>query len=223
MDKPVPGTSQQRLTVIGELHTANDATETYTYGKSSFAESDISMATSVGGANWSLSGSVHMSDRSESGTDVWKTAHENVGTRIGSYFQYAEFKRFRSCPTPRGTVKVFLRNVVKPTGWNGGMDVGPNYENHYLDGHCPSMSSGHRTQQFGTDTGTHTDSEKQVTFSNAATVSIFGVGVSLEAQSGWSKNVQSVWTFGHAAPHHYLCGNTGPSKTSPRIFAGLRQ
>ena len=100
VDKPVPGTSQQRLTVIGELHTANDATETYTYGKSSFAESDISMATSVGGANWSLSGSVHMSDRSESGTDVWKTAHENVGTRIGSYFQYAEFQEIPELPHP---------------------------------------------------------------------------------------------------------------------------
>ena len=96
----IPGTSQQRLPVIGELHTANDATETYTYGKSSFAESDISIATSVGGADWSLSGSVHMSDRSESGTKVWKTAHEKVGTRIGRYFQYAEFKRSRSCPTP---------------------------------------------------------------------------------------------------------------------------
>ena len=85
------------------------------------------------------------------------------------------------------------------------------------------MSSGNRTQRFGTDIGTHTVSEKQVTFSNAATVSIFGVGVSLNAQSGWSKNVQSVWTFGHAVPHHYLCGNTGPYKTSPRIFAGLQQ
>ncbi len=222
VDKRVPGTSQQRLTVIGELHTANDATETYTYGKSSFAESDISIATSLGGANWSLSGSVHMSDKNMGGTDVRKTAHENVGTRIGSYFQYAEFKRFQSCPTPRGTVTTFLRNEVKPTNWNGGVEIGRNYDNHYLDGHCPPLPN-RRTQSFTTDTEAHTLSEKQVTFSNAASVSIFGVGVSLEAQSGWSKNVESEWSFGHAAPHHYLCGNTGPYRSSPRIFAGLQQ
>ena len=142
------------LTVVGELHTANDATEVKLWKIVVRGERHLHRNIRRR-ANWSLSGSVHMSDRRDVGNRGVEDRSREVGTRIGSYFQYAEFKRFRSCPTPRGTVKVFLRNEVQPTNWNGEVDVGRNYENHYLDGHCPPMSSA--TEPKGcTDTGAHT-------------------------------------------------------------------
>ncbi len=221
----VPGTSQVRQTIVGEIHVANDATETYSYGKSDFADSDISVGVSKTRdfGSWTLDGDVHMgkSTSSASSSVATQTRGPNWGGKLRSQFRYAEFHNWKSC----GGTTTDQGFSVQAIAWIGGLNnyfgAYPDDHNHNLDGHCPPLGDG-RTNDFGQGTY-HTNTFEQTSFSHAVGLSVQGVGVTLNSQSGWNSDVSSTWSFGSKLHDHYICGNTrnGPWK-SPRIFAGLQ-
>jgi hypothetical protein len=215
----VTGTRQQRPTVIGELHTANDAHETYVYGRNSFSESNMTVGLSANGTDWSAGASVTISIRKSSGSEVTKTVGPNVGTKLGTEFGYEEVHNFEKCTGP----KHYMGYETMVTGFNGGTPIQPGYGNHDLDGHCPPVSApSQRTQPYSSNSAAHTFNERQVTFTPGVTLGFKSASVSLNVQSGWSSNVESSWKFG-SANNHYICGSDGPVFKAPRVFAGLQQ
>ena len=64
------------------------------------------------------------------------------------------------------------------------------------------------------------DSNRYGTFVGAASVTIGGATVSVNARSGLSRYVRVRWDFGDKTSKHVLCGTDALLPKSSRIFAG---
>lgn len=214
---PDPGCVQQttvlntavgQYTTSGEVHTANDAKETFTYGKS--ADSSIDVGFSATDSGFGINGSVHIGNSSKS--EDQDSVGQDVGNRVDEEFTYQHQKVFNSCAG--------VKYLHIATAWDTGFRNGAG--NHTLDGHCPAVGTtgpnGEITSHYPANAAHVTSNENMVKFSAAVTV----FGQSLGSQSGWGTFVISSWKFGPNA-NHYLCGSNGTVAAASRIFAGLQQ
>ena len=198
--------TRDNYTTVGEVHTAGDSSEVFTYGKSADTDTDVAIGLAAGTGPWSITGSVHLGDSSQSGSDVTWRVGALVGHRTDSQFHYVRQKVHyvvSECPADYQTIKA--------TGWDGGALGGD--DNSNLDHNCNNV--GHETD-FGPGTGFHRYQNNMVKFS----ASVVAFGIELGTQSGWSQYVDSKWTFNGGFSDHYLCGSDGAITVSHRIYAG---
>jgi hypothetical protein len=189
-------------TTVGEVHTANDARETFTYGQT--ADSNIDVGYSTDNSVFSINGSVHIGNSHTSSDTI--SVGASTGRRVDEEFTY-QHQKISNCAA------TWYQKVA--TSWQSGIRLGT--DNSNLDYNCPVVGNGPYTSDYGANSGHHTSSETMVHFSGAASV----FGMSLGAQSGWGTYVDSGWAFGSVA-NHYLCGSTSGVADAPRIYAGLR-
>jgi hypothetical protein len=199
--------TRDNYTTVGEVHTAGDADETFTYGQSADTDTDIAIGLAGGTGPWSISGSVHLGDSTSSGSDVNWHVNSNVGRRVETQFHYIKQKVHYvpdACPADY--------QQIKSTGWNGGAQNGD--DNSNLDHNCNAI--GHKTD-YVKGSGFHRYQNDMVKWS----VGVVAFGIELGSRSGWSTLVDSRWSFGNVGADHYLCGSDAGVTTSHRIYAGV--
>lgn len=199
--------TRDNYTTVGEMHTAGDASETFTYGQQADTDTDIAIGLQGGTGAWSISGSIHLGDSNTSGSSVDWTAQDNFGKRVETQFHYIKQKVHYvpdACPADY--------QQIKATGWNGGAQNGD--DNSNLDHNCNNV--GHVTD-YVKGSGFHRYQNNMVKWS----VGVVAFGIELGSQSGWSTYVDSRWHFGMVGANHYLCGSDAGVTTSHRIYAGV--
>jgi hypothetical protein len=203
-----------KYVVIGEAHVWKDQSMTWTYGER--ADSDIGVGYSTDGLHWSVSGTVHVSNRR--GAEISDTISNlrngqgNFGRKYRSEFHFVKYRQRRTCLGRSTTVY-----RIKATQWNGGFDYYDDVKD--LNGHCGDIykeNAIYFTPAAGNGTFART-SENLRTYTGAVTV----FGVMLSGQTGASKSASQSWRFGGQFPRYYLCGDTGKPTESERIFAGF--
>lgn len=193
---------EQAPTVIGETHVVADMTEDFTYGTA--ADSNIEVATSYDGVNWSINGSFHVGN--ETGASIkWYVTPED-GHEWQSNFIYRKYKHWDVCGDVWWS--------VEPRLWTGG-GAWPGADRSNLNHRCLSWYAS-TTQNYGPGQEFTRSSKKFTKFGFAVTV----FGVTLGARSGASRYVVAHWTFGTAQQDHLLCGSNAQPSTAKRIFAG---
>lgn len=192
-------------TVIGELHTWNDHTASFTYGQT--ADSDIAVAVSYdGGATYRLSGAVHIGNSRSNA--VTRNAPSLFGKLLRSSFEYRKkhyWPASSKCYMPSYQIRAYA--------WVAGLTDGANVR--HFDGRCATLH-GQWDTLFGPDTSWTREDNNFVTFDGAVSV----MGVSLTAQSGASSYVRVTHTFGSARSTHRVCGNDNYITKASRVFAG---
>jgi hypothetical protein len=198
-------------TIIGELHTANDTSAYFRYGKTADTSPDVGIE--IGGSGtWSVSGSYH------------------TGNSTGSYAQYNEGDQF-GYKLPSGFLYDDYHYVWNLSGcgnnyfqaqqdeWtlspHGTIDPPPSADyNHNLDNNCKNSSY---PSSFGINSSWSRSSNDFNDFSGAFSVFGFSGG----AQSGASTYVVIHYSFGSGTNTHYLCGNDNYIAYAHRVFAGF--
>lgn len=197
--------SQSSPTVIGELNNAyRDTTARFSYGRQ--ADSDIGVGVSVAGGPFSVEGSVHIAN--DNSVSVAQNAPGRFARKILSDFRYGKYrKHFRTPRCPDQT-------MVKAEEWLSGIS---NRKQRRTINVCRRGSS---SPSFAGRSEFHRNTKRAVTWAGGA--SVFGAG--LTVRSGFSRNVQTSFTFGGSTRRgHVLCGSGGrPPTTAKRIFSGLK-
>jgi len=211
-----PIASARAWTTIGELHTPADTKlASFTYGRK--ADSYISKAISLDGTIWKLAGgSIKLSDEPGSGSSAEVGISHGLdrwAKEIQSEFLYTKFRAELVC----GGLKVSEHFEIKATDWVGNARTGADLT--YLDNRCSQDHYQHLAEN-GRNTFFNRESSRYGTFVGAATVSVAGATVSLNARSGMSRYVRAKWEFGAKSARHVLCGTDALPPTSSRIFAG---
>jgi hypothetical protein len=114
-------------------------------------------------------------------------------------------------------VKVGEDFEIRPTAWVGSFRTGADlagFDNQCLGQYKPFHAVYPKNGTFSRETN------RYGTFTGAASVSVGGTTVSVNARSGLSRWVKVNWKFGTAGSKHYLCGNDGFPPVASRIFAG---
>jgi hypothetical protein len=194
--------------VIGEFHTPKDVVRSdtgFVYGKSADTDSDVGVE--VGGANWSVSGSVHIGNAG--GSTVGYYPGGDVGYKVVSGFFYKEYHYVYplGCSSNYYQTKQYSWSAT-PTPAGAGENV------HSLDGSCLTRPIG---QVADLPKGGTFDrsSNNFIKFGGAFTVFGFTGGT----QSGASSLVQVHYKAGQYNTNHYICGNGNSPLYSTRIFA----
>ncbi|HZT94817.1 MAG TPA: hypothetical protein VE985_10115 [Gaiellaceae bacterium] len=192
-------------TVVGELHTANDTTATFTYGHTADTSADVGIELAGSGV-YNVSGSVHIgNDRGTGAQEVWSEGTQ-FGYKLESGFLYKHYYVITNCGSNYYKV-VNSEWTASPDGKKLGDYI------HNLDNNCKNSSFPSNQQgkgQFVRNSNAFTH------FSVAFSVFGFGGG----ARSGSSQYVISHWWFG-TDQNHYLCGNDNYIPYAHRIFAGF--
>jgi hypothetical protein len=210
-----PLASTRAWTTIGELHTPADTeVASFTYGRK--ADSYISKAISLDGDVWRLiGGSVRVGDEasSESSTEVG-ISHglDRWAKEVRSEFVYTKYRAELVC----GGLVVSEHFEIKATDWVGNIRTGADLR--YLDDRCYQDHFPYLAE-FGANGRFDRNSNRYGTFVGAATVTLGGATVSLNARSGMSRYVRISLKFGLRA-RHVLCGSNALLPTASRIFAG---
>ena len=211
-----PLASTRAWTTIGELHTPADTeVASFTYGRK--ADSYISKAISLDGTVWKLvGGSVRVGDEagSESAAEVG-ISHglDRWAKEIRSEFVYTKYRSELVC----GGLKVSEQYEIKATDWIG--NIRTDADLTYLDDRCYQDHFAYMAVS-GRNALVTRDSNRYGKFVGAATVTVGGATVSLDARSGMSRYVRVRWDFGGKTAKHVLCGTDAPLPRSSRIFAG---
>jgi hypothetical protein len=201
-------------TIIGELHVARDATGTFSYGEGSRADSNISVASDLGGG-WrvsvGLSKHVTQSDSSvvaeSNPTADW--AHDLL-----SDFIYAKYKHERISDWDGRVCSTWYS--IEPKEWWGGIRPG-NDESRYL--HQCLTTYRAFANDFGPDSRFTRTSYKLRTWGAGVIVGLGTAGLGLHVRSGASERVRYHYAFGRNTDH-YLCGNDNKPGKSTRVLAG---
>ena len=212
----LPIGSTRAWTTIGELHTPADTRlASFTYGRK--ADSYISKAVSFDGTAWKLvGGSIKIGDEASAGSSA------EVGISLGldrwakeiqSEFIYTKFQVTLVC----GGLIADERFEIKATDWVGSLKEGR--DARYLDDRCYQDHLQYMAE-FPKNGWIARDSNRYGTFVGAASVTIGGATVSLNARSGLSRYVRVRWDFGDKTSKHVLCGTDALLPKSSRIFAG---
>jgi hypothetical protein len=190
-------------TVVGEFHSDSDTSpESYFhYGQS--ADTDVSVGVKYSGKNWTLSGEHHVGNQRKK--TVGKDGiGSNFHAQMVSDFAYGRYEAKSSCG-------LGSHEEIRPIEWLSGSD-----ERFYPAPGC-NLDDSERTRKYGPGHFFTRKEQRAERWSGAAEV----FGVSLSAQSGYSKWVESHWRFGTNEQTHYLCGSNGDPDRASRIFAGL--
>lgn len=198
-------------TIIGELHTANDTSAWFRYGKT--ADTDADVGIEIGGSGtWSVSGSYH------TGTSTGTYAQYNEGNQFGyklrSGFLYDDYHYVWNDPVC-GSNYFEAEQAEWTLSPDGTIDppLSSDY-NHNLDNNCINSSY---PSSFGINGTFARSSNNFMHFGGAFDVFGFSGG----AQSGASTYVQIHYSFGSQTSTHYLCGNDNYISSAHRVFAGF--
>ena len=197
--------------VIGEFHTPRDVVRAdtgFVYGKTADTEADVGV--SAGGANWSVSGSIHIGNSGGGAVEYYPGG--DTGFKVVSGFFYKEYHHVypsnnSTCPSDYYETKQFSWSAT-PTPAGAGENV------HDLDGSCTTRPIG---QVADLPKGGTFDRSRNtfIKFGGAFTVFGFTGGT----QSGASSFVQVHHKAGTTNTNHYICGNGNSPLYSTRIFA----
>ncbi len=187
-------------TRIAELHTSN-MTASLAYGPA--ADSTIDSAvTWDGGAHWSRSGTAHVGNTR---TAVTRNATAAYHRKIRASFSYRKTRIVNTCYGER--------QVIKVDRWTGSVSEGTAATDP--SGACANGPYSGNKETF---TGSFTrNSVAAAKYTQAASLSAFGVPLYLGAASGYSGNMKVTWS---GASSFVLCGDTDIPSVSRRIYAG---
>jgi hypothetical protein len=195
--------------IVGELNNAyNDGTSaSFTYSREQTADTSFGVAmSSDGGDTWSIGGTTHVGDK---GSLSFPTVTSRYARKLKTKFEFTkEQVRATSC-APWSV-------YVRATSWLLGTDSSTK-QNGTLD-KCDSSWVG------GDNSGVNFTRNRNdaVRWNNGAVA----FGVEITTQSGFSKDVSTVYKFGGPpSKKHYLCGPDGRESpvTAGRIFSGARK
>ena len=213
-----PLASARAWTTIGELHTPADTEiATFTYGRK--ADSYISKAFSVDGSAWVLKGSVRVANESGSGSSAtisYSTPADRWSREIQTEFVYTKYRTELWCSSP-AAVKVSDGYEIRATKWVGSSRLGADLR--YLDNRC-SETYARFLAPYGRGFQFTRDENRYGTFTDAASVTVGGTSISINARSGMSRWVTLKWQFGTKSTAHVLCGTDDFPPGASRIFAG---
>jgi hypothetical protein len=199
-------------TIIGELHVAQNATGTFTYGEGSRADSSISMASDLGGG-WHVGLFKHVT-RSESSAVAESNPTADWAHDLLSDFVYAKYRHERVSDWDGRICSTWF--TIEPKEWWGGIWPGAD-ESRYLH-QCLTTYKAY-VNRFGPDTTFSRTTYKLRSWGAAAVVHLGTGGIGLRARSGASQRVRYRYVFGHNSDH-YLCGNDNRPARSTRVLAG---
>jgi len=202
-------------TVIGELHAAQNATGTFTYGQGSHADSNISVGTNLGGSGWHVSAGLfkHVT-RGESAAVSETNPSEDWAHRLLSSFVYAKYGHERRSDWDGRVCSTWF--TLEPKEWWGGIWPGAD-ESRYLH-QCLTTYRAYENH-FGPNTTFARSNYKLRSWAAAVSVDLGTGGLLLYARSGASQRVGYHYRFG-SARDHYLCGNDNKPAKSTRVLAG---
>ncbi len=188
--------------VVGEVHSWTGQSDTFMYG----TEADTNVQIGVTGSDgaWHVGGAIHIDNSSSWGSAglTGITGRHADGRRVLAGF---DVRRYQNTCTRQ------LKTVVSQ--WDGkDVYLGP-VTNSDEDGACSHSANAYTFRP--TQTGWRRWKNKATWFSSAVDLG----PISVEAQSGYSTNVQSIWTFSPNGDRT-LCGNDAPIDTASRVFAG---
>ena len=213
-----PLASARAWTTIGELHTPADTeVATFTYGRK--ADSYIAKAFSLDGSFWVMKGTVRVANESgssSSATIAYSTTRDRWAHEIQTEFVYTKYRTELWCASP-AAVKVSEAYEIRATKWVGSSRLGRDLT--HLDDRCAEDHAEHLTP-FGRGFRFTRDQNRYGTFTNAASVTVGGTAVSLNARSGLSRWVIVDWQFGSKSTRHVLCGIDAFPPNASRIYAG---
>jgi hypothetical protein len=189
-------------TVVGELHVVQDLSGIFTYGRTS--DSTIGIAiSSNGGGNWSLSGSVSITN--SSGYLISQHAQApNWGHQIKTEFHY--LKQQSRC-LYGGWTQNFR---IIASQWDGGTVIGndvSSWDNHPNQWKSP------------VPVGNGVERVSGAAYNYGGAVCVFGA--CLNATSGFSATVKLTWSNTSQTTTRYLYGNNGYPTTATIIYASL--
>jgi hypothetical protein len=169
-------------------------------------EADTNVQIGVTGSDgaWHVGGAIHIDNSSSWGSAglTGITGRHADGRRVLAGF---DVRRYQNTCTRQ------LKTVVSQ--WDGkDVYLGP-VTNSDEDGACSHSANAYTFRP--TQTGWRRWKNKATWFSSAVDLG----PISVEAQSGYSTNVQSIWTFSPNGDRT-LCGNDAPIDTASRVFAG---
>jgi len=201
-------------TIIGELHVAQDATGTFTYGEGSRADSNMSVATNLGGG-WHVNLGVfkHIT-RSDSSSVSESNPRSDWAHDLLSDFVYAKYRHERISDWDGRVCSTWY--TIEPKEWWGGIRPGAD-ESRYL--HQCRTTYRRFANDFGPNSTFGRTNYRLRTWGAAATVAFGTGGLTLRARSGASQRVRFSYVFG-TNRDHYLCGNDNRPAQSTRILAG---
>ena len=201
-------------TVVGELHVAQDATGTFSYGEGNRADSSISVTSNLGGG-WHVNVGVfkHIT-RSDSSTITESNPGPDWAHDLLSDFVYAKFKHERISNFDGQVCSTWF--TVEPREWWGGIQPGAD-ESRYLH-QCLTTYKRYANDFGPNSTFTRTNYKLRI-WGAAARVSLGTGGIFLRARSGASQRVRYRYVFG-GGRDHYLCGNDNRPAQSTRVLAG---
>jgi len=213
-----PLASARAWTTIGELHTPADTeVATFTYGRK--ADSYIAKAFSLDGSFWVVKGTVRVANEtgsSSSATIAYSTTRDRWAHEIQTEFVYTKYRTELWCASP-AAVKVSEAYEIRATKWVGSSRLGRDLT--HLDDRCAEDHAQYLTP-FGKGFTFTRDENRYGTFTNAASVTVGGTTLSVNARSGLSRWVVVDWRFGSKSTRHVLCGIDAFPPTTTRIFAG---
>jgi hypothetical protein len=201
-------------TIIGELHVAQDATGTFTYGQGDHADSNISIASDLGGG-WHIGAGVY---KHVSQTDSTAVAESNPTADwahdLLSDFVYAKYKHERISDWDGRVCSTWY--TIEPKEWWGGIWPGAD-ESRYL--HQCQTTYRQFANHFGPNAFFTRTNYKLRIWGAGVVVGLGSSGIALHARSGASQRVRYHYAFGHNTDH-YLCGNDNKPGKSTRVLAG---
>jgi hypothetical protein len=191
-----------RPVAVGEVHSWTGQTDTFIYGSN--ADTQVQIALTGLDGQTQVGGSVHIGNSSSSGSaggTKIRGRHAN-GLRVLADF---DVRRYVNTCTHQTKTSVYE--------WDG-LDVylGPEVVSGQ-DGACSRSPHAHTYSPSQTFFRRHKNDAAWFT----AAVDLGPISV--EAQSGYSTDVQSNWTFTRRGSHT-LCGNDGDPVAASRVFAG---
>jgi hypothetical protein len=203
-------------TPVVQLHDRySDLTGKVWYGKTTVADSDITVGIRTSGS-WSLSGTTH------TGTDTTIEASRTVtgtyGAVLSSSFKYRLWRfasnNYFACATPPAP-----HDIVESIRWNG-TTFSLAWNDTASDGLCTTTFSAHKDS---IDAGEYWARWNNAYSGFAWSLNVpfyAGTYVNMRSYSGASNKVGHEYTAGFARPTHWICGDNDFPAYSWKILAG---
>lgn len=195
-------------TKVGELHTWDDMTGEWTYGKT--ADSEIEVG--VKGGSGDFQGSGFIAVRNSLSNAVWATESVRFGKQWKTNMKYVTERTKTTCGFWSSDPTYKIRATEWLAGLVDGMDVSGG------DGPAAAEQNiAHRScwTQSSVDKGFEKISGKGYLYSAAASVG----GFSARATSGYSTNLKTKWTFGSSKDYYFLFGTEAHPTTARVAYA----
>lgn len=192
-------------TIIGQLHSSADTNQAkFTFGRT--ADSSIDVGYGTNGANWTISGTVHVGN--SLGTAVGVTPGSYYYRYLLTQMQYGHYRLLADCL--EGYNLYLGYDISEALAWEGGIQQS-SYTISYYDNQA---HGNYDWNDFGPTAFFSRNQNSLMRISFAVTA----FGASLGTQSGSSTYVTYYYKFGTAA-HHYLYGLTAYPPTAGAIYA----